>query len=88
MAESGGGGAGGAGHSSNGPELPSSLTLTDSIGQKLEVLLENTLGEGGQRHVVVYCPVWMVNMSHYRLRCDRGHGFGTGVPSRSCDSRP
>lgn len=62
------GGRGGGGYGWTESELGSSLTLTDSIGQKLEVLLENHLGEGGQRHVIVYCPVWMVNTSHYRLR--------------------
>lgn len=62
--DSGGGGGGGGGQL----ELGSSVTLTDSVGQRLEVLLENRLGEGGQRHVVVYCPVWMVNTSHYCLR--------------------
>ncbi|CAM9237142.1 unnamed protein product [Sphacelaria rigidula] len=59
---------GGMGYGWTESELGSSVTLTDSIGQKLEVLLENRLGEGGQRHVTVYCPVWMVNTSHYRLR--------------------
>lgn len=59
-----GGGGGGWGSS----ELRSSVTLTDSIGQRLEVLLKNQSGKAGQRHVVVYCPVWMVNTSNYRLR--------------------
>lgn len=62
--DSGGGGGGGGGQA----ELGSSVTLTDSVGQRIEVLLENRLGEGGQRHVVVYCPVWMVNTSRYCLR--------------------
>lgn len=59
-----GGGDGGWGSS----ELRSSVTLTDSIGQRLEVVLENRPGKGGQRHVIVFCPVWMVNTSNYRLR--------------------
>ena len=62
--DSGGGGSCGGGAA----ELGSSVTLTDSVGQRIEVLLENRLGEGGQRHVVVYCPVWMVNTSRYCLR--------------------
>lgn len=63
----GGGGGGGGGRAA--AELGSSVTLTDGVGQRVEVLLENRLGEGGQRNVTVYCPVWMVNTSHYRLRC-------------------
>ncbi|CAM9615987.1 unnamed protein product, partial [Ectocarpus fasciculatus] len=51
-------------------ELGSSVALTDGVGQRVEVLLENRLGDGGQRNVTVYCPVWMVNTSHYRLRCN------------------
>ncbi|CAM9807154.1 unnamed protein product, partial [Hapterophycus canaliculatus] len=64
----GGGGGGGSGGGRAAAELGSSVTLTDSVGQRVEVLLENRLGEGGQRNVTVYCPVWMVNTSHYRLR--------------------
>ncbi|CAN0280395.1 unnamed protein product, partial [Discosporangium mesarthrocarpum] len=51
-----------------GTSLASNLILTDSVGQKLQVQIENRLGGGGQRHVAVYCPLWMVNSSHYRLR--------------------
>lgn len=66
------GGRGGGVYGSTDTELDSSLTLTDRVGQKLEVLLENHLGEGGQRHVIAYCPMWMVNTSHYRLRYSLG----------------
>lgn len=69
-------------HGGGESELGSSLTLTDSVGQRLEILLENRLGEGGQRHVVVYCPVWMVNTTHYRLSYVLGkRGLGPDSPS-------
>lgn len=55
-------------YTSGRPQEEATLTLTDSVGQKIDILLQNRLGEGGQRHVVVYCPVWMVNTSNYSLR--------------------
>ncbi|RYH23329.1 hypothetical protein EON65_18005 [archaeon] len=45
-----------------------SIVLTDTVGQKLRLNVENTQGGGGQRHVVVYCPYWVVNTSQYAFR--------------------
>jgi hypothetical protein len=30
--------------------------------------VENTEGSGGQRHIVVYCPYWIINNSQFSLR--------------------
>ena len=30
--------------------------------------MENTLGRGGQRTIVVYCPYWIVNTTQFKLR--------------------
>lgn len=46
----------------------SSITLTDSVGQRLCLQIENKLGSGRQRNVVVYCPYWVVNTSQYTIR--------------------
>lgn len=46
----------------------SSIVLTDTVGQRLRLNLENILGGGGQRHIAVYCPYWIVNTSQYMFR--------------------
>jgi hypothetical protein len=46
----------------------SNIILTDTVGQKLRLSVENTQGAGGQRHIVVYCPYWIVNTSQYAFR--------------------
>ena len=45
-----------------------SVFLLDSMGQKLRLQVENTLGRGGQRSIVVYCPYWIVNTTQFKLR--------------------
>ena len=44
------------------------LWLTDFVGQKLKLQVENIVGGGGQRFVSVYTPYWIVNTSQYVLR--------------------
>ena len=44
------------------------MFLFDSVGQKLRIQMENTLGRGGQRSIVVYCPYWVVNTTQFKLR--------------------
>ncbi len=38
------------------------------MGQRLRVNIENTVGGGGQRHIAVYCPYWIVNTSQFMFR--------------------
>lgn len=45
-----------------------SVLLADSMGQRLRLNIENVEGGGGERHIVVYCPYWIVNTSQYCLR--------------------
>jgi len=45
-----------------------SFFLTDAHGQRLRLHIQNTLGGGGQRHIAVYCPYWIVNTSQYAVR--------------------
>ena len=49
-------------------EVASELTVVDSQGQKLTLLLDNESGRGGQRRVSVYCPFWIVNTTEHSLR--------------------
>lgn len=44
------------------------IDLTDTVGQKLRLNIENTEGGGGERRIVVYCPYWIVNLSQYAFR--------------------
>lgn len=45
-----------------------SVDLADTVGQRLRLFVENTEGGGGERHIAVYCPYWIVNTSQYALR--------------------
>lgn len=45
-----------------------SIILYDTAGQSVRVLIENNQGGGGQRHISVYCPYWIVNTSQYAFR--------------------
>ena len=45
-----------------------SMTLSDPDGQSLRLHVENVVGGGGQRHLVVFCPFWVVNVSQYSIR--------------------
>ncbi len=59
----------------------SSILVTDSVGQRLRLLVENNVGGGGQRHVVVFCPYWLVNTSQYTIRMkeDGGQVYPAGT---------
>jgi hypothetical protein len=63
-----------------------SIILTDSVGQRLRLQVENTVGGGGYRKLIVYCPYWIVNTSQYslRLRNERSDNLpaGTYNPNR------
>lgn len=45
-----------------------SIVLTDTVGQRLRLQIENKQGGGGHRNIVVYCPYWVVNTSQYAIR--------------------
>jgi hypothetical protein len=44
------------------------VDLIDTVGQHLRLCVENSEGGGGQRHIVVYAPYWVVNTTQYSLR--------------------
>jgi hypothetical protein len=46
----------------------SSILLTDTVGQRLRLHIQNDLGGGGQRNIVIFCPYWVINTSQYTLR--------------------
>jgi hypothetical protein len=52
----------------NESESVSTITLYDSVGQGLRLNIENKEGAGGQRHITVYCPYWIVNTSQYSFQ--------------------
>jgi len=50
------------------------VLLTDSVGQRLFLNLENNRGNGGQRHIAVFCPYWIINCTQYTIRIrEEGH---------------
>ena len=59
----------------------SSIMLSDSVGQRLRLMVENNVGGGGQRNIVIFCPYWLLNTSQYtiRLREDGGQVFPAGT---------
>lgn len=53
----------------DGLENPeTSVVLVDTVGQKLRLKVENNEGGGGQRHLIVYCPFWIVNTTQFSFR--------------------
>lgn len=46
----------------------SHIILTDSVGQRLRLHVQNDMGGGGQRNILIYCPYWVINTSQYTLR--------------------
>ena len=73
-----GGGAGGWGGgvrewvmNSGKSSVEDEINLVDRMGQKLVVHVQNKVSAGGQRHLTVYCPYWLVNLTQY---VGRGRG--------------
>lgn len=63
-----------------------SIVLTDAVGQRLRLEIENKMGGGGHRSIVVYCPYWIVNTSQYAIRLREDGAMylpaGTVTPQR------
>lgn len=49
-------------------DIASSMVVVDSIGQRLALNIDNELGAGGQRHITISCPYWIVNTTEHPLR--------------------
>jgi hypothetical protein len=49
-------------------DIASETIVVDSVGQRLTLHLDNVLGNGGQRHVTIYSPFWIVNTTEHSLR--------------------
>lgn len=49
-------------------DTDSAVDLVDTVGQKLRLGVENIEGQGGERHITVFCPYWVINTSQYKLR--------------------
>ena len=43
-------------------DIATELNVIDSLGQRLTLLIDNVLGSGGQRHVSLYSPFWIVSL--------------------------
>lgn len=45
-----------------------SILLTDTVGQRIMLSVENIKGKGGQRQIIVFCPYWIINNTQFSLR--------------------
>ncbi len=72
-------------------DVVTNIVLTDTVGQKLQLNIENSIGGRGHQHVSVYCQFWLVNTSSHALRFRQVgvRGFPAGTVSKFGDgSRP
>lgn len=44
--------------------IDSEMTVIDSIGQRLTLLIDNVIGGGGQRFISLFCPYWVGHDCH------------------------
>lgn len=49
-------------------DISDETTVVDSVGQRLNLRIENVRGGGGQRRISLYCPFWIVNTTEHALR--------------------
>ena len=49
-------------------DIASSTTVVDSIGQRLNLEIDNKYGAGGQRQITISCPYWIVNTTEHSLQ--------------------
>jgi hypothetical protein len=49
-------------------DIATETTVVDSVGQRLTLMIDNVLGNGGQRQVTIYSPFWIVNTTEHSLR--------------------
>ena len=72
--------------------IATTTTVVDSIGQRLNLHIDNKKGAGGQRHITVSCPYWIVNTTEYALRYkqEKSMNFvsGTIKSARKDGSKP
>jgi len=61
--------------------------VVDGIGQRLKLNIENTRGGGGQRHIAVFSPFWIVNTTEHSLRYRQENTKSFVSGTVSCPSR-
>ena len=49
-------------------DIATETIVVDSVGQRLTLMIDNVLGNGGQRQVTIYSPFWIVNTTEHSLR--------------------
>jgi len=62
-------------------DLVSETIVVDSLGQKLNLMVSNERGSGGQRHIAVWCPFWILNSTEHALlyKQERSSTFVSGT---------
>ena len=73
-------------------EIATETVVVDSVGQRLNLRIENVRGGGGQRRISLFCPFWIVNTTDHALRYkqDKSSQYvsGTVVSPEHDGSRP
>lgn len=69
MIESSGGGVPRRNDAYGVEDIATELNVIDSLGQRLTLLIDNVLGSGGQRHVSLYSPFWIVSSLRLGVSC-------------------
>jgi hypothetical protein len=62
-------------------DVVAETSVVDTVGQRLRLQIENTLGGGGQRRISLFCPFWIVNTTEHALRYrqDKSKTFVSGT---------
>lgn len=73
-------------------DVAGETAVVDSIGQRLNLNIENVRGGGGQRRIAVYCPFWIVNTTQHALRYKQENSksfvSGTVIDAERDGSKP
>jgi hypothetical protein len=76
-----------SGRSFEASDIATETVVVDNSGQKLTLRIENIVGGGGQRHISLYCPFWIVNTTTHALRYkqEKSSSFVAGNLNFTCN---
>jgi hypothetical protein len=63
--------------------VETTIKMLDSENQVLNLNVETTMGNAGQRHVVVFCPYWIVNLTQFPVQLRESTDHSGALPAGS-----
>uniref|UniRef100_A0A7S4MN01 C2 domain-containing protein n=1 Tax=Odontella aurita TaxID=265563 RepID=A0A7S4MN01_9STRA len=73
-------------------DIATETAVVDSLGQRLNLGIENILGGGGQRKITLFSPYWILNTTEHSLRYKQektsAYVSGTVIDSKRDGSKP